>query len=51
MTVDLPATLPPGEYKVIAGLYNWQSGERLPVRGKAARADGAVQLGTIQIIK
>ncbi len=51
MTLDLPVTLPPGEYTVIAGLYDWQSGERLPAGGAAARPDGAAQLGTIRIVE
>jgi len=51
MTLDLPVTLPPGEYTVIAGLYDWKSGERLSAGGAAARPDGAAQLGTIRIVK
>ena len=51
MTLDLPVTLPPGEYTLIAGLYDWQSGERLPAGGAAARPDGAAQLGTIRIVE
>jgi|GEM_PF-1016945 len=30
-TLTLPAELPPGDYRLIAGLYNAASGERLPV--------------------
>ena len=51
MTIDLPVTLAPGEYTVIAGLYDWQTGERLPAAGTAVRPDGAVQLGTIRIME
>jgi hypothetical protein len=51
MTLDLPVTLPPGDYTLIAGLYDWQSGERLPASGAAARPDGAAQLGTIRIVE
>jgi hypothetical protein len=32
----LPPDLPAGEYRLVAGLYNWQSNERLPL------ADGSV---------
>jgi hypothetical protein len=28
---QLPPELPPGEYRLIAGLYDWQTGQRLPV--------------------
>jgi len=51
MTLDLPLTLPPGEYTLIAGLYDWQSGERLSATGASARTDGAAKLGTIQIVE
>ncbi|MFN8467719.1 MAG: DUF2079 domain-containing protein [Caldilineaceae bacterium] len=51
MILDLPVNLPPGEYTLIAGLYDWQSGERLPANGAAARPDGAAQLGTIRIVE
>jgi hypothetical protein len=30
--VPLPPDLPAGEYQVAIGLYNWRTGERLPVR-------------------
>lgn len=29
--VSLPTDIPAGEYRVVIGLYNWQTGERLPV--------------------
>jgi hypothetical protein len=28
---QLPPELPPGEYRLIAGLYDWQTGQRVPV--------------------
>ena len=28
---QLPSELPPGNYRLIAGLYDWQTGQRLPV--------------------
>jgi uncharacterized membrane protein len=49
MTINLPAKLTPGDYTLVAGLYDWQTGERLAATGAAARPDGAVQLGTIRI--
>ena len=51
MMIELPAALPPGKYTLVAGLYDWQSGERLPATGKPARPDGSAQLGTIQIVE
>jgi uncharacterized membrane protein len=51
MTIELPATLPTGEYTLVAGLYDWQSGVRLPAAGAAARPDGSAQIGTIQIVE
>jgi hypothetical protein len=38
--LPLPPFLPPGAYTLIAGLYNWQSGERL---------GDAVELGVIEV--
>jgi uncharacterized membrane protein len=49
MWIDLPADLPPGEYALVAGLYDWQTGARVTAAGASARSDGAVQLGTIRI--
>lgn len=51
MTIDLPVPLSPGEYTVIAGLYDWQTGDRLAAAGPSARPDGAAQLGTIRIME
>ena len=45
-----PAT-PPGEYPVIVGLYDPQTGERLPVSGSDANEWGnAIHLGTVQVL-
>jgi hypothetical protein len=35
-----PASLPPGRYRVIAGLYDWRTGARLPVFDANGRAAG-----------
>ena len=51
MMIDLPVALAPGDYTVLAGLYDWQTGERLPAAGTSARPDGAAQLGTIRIME
>ncbi|MCZ7567178.1 MAG: hypothetical protein M5U01_01080 [Ardenticatenaceae bacterium] len=42
----IPPDLPPGAYDLWAGLYDLQTGERLPV---AERGDGRVLLGTITV--
>jgi 4-amino-4-deoxy-L-arabinose transferase-like glycosyltransferase len=45
-----PAT-PPGAYPVVVGMYDYQTGERLPVAGSDANAWGnAVQVGTVQVL-
>jgi hypothetical protein len=49
VTLALPADLPPGDYTVAAGWYDWQTGERLPAAGEAARTDGAAALGSIRV--
>ena len=43
-------SLPPGEYTVAAGLYDWQTGERLPAAGTGAREDGAAAVGFVHIV-
>lgn len=45
LTIALPADLPPGRYEIRVGLYQRESGARLPVRGAAATAD-ALPLAT-----
>jgi 4-amino-4-deoxy-L-arabinose transferase-like glycosyltransferase len=45
-----PAT-PPGEYPVIVGMYDYQTGERLPVSGRDANAWGnGIYVGTVQVL-
>ncbi|MDQ7029130.1 MAG: hypothetical protein Q9O62_04810 [Ardenticatenia bacterium] len=44
--LDVPDDLPPGDYLLWAGLYDFSTGERLPVEG---RQDGRVFLGTVVI--
>lgn len=46
--VDLPADIPPGEYQVRMGLYNLQTGERLPVRVGDEVTDGFLLIPTIR---
>ncbi|HBY98662.1 MAG TPA: hypothetical protein DEP84_32735, partial [Chloroflexi bacterium] len=47
-TLNVPPDLPPGEYKVRAGLYTQQGG-RLPVTRNGAPAGDAVDLGIIAV--
>jgi hypothetical protein len=35
ISVDFPADIPPGEYRVLVGLYDFYSGQRLPVTDSA----------------
>jgi len=39
-TVSLPAGLAPGRYSLVAGLYDWQSGQRVPIRGPDGNVTG-----------
>jgi hypothetical protein len=48
-TLALPAGLPPGDYHVLAGLYFWQDGRRLPVQGAQAQPGDVVDLGAVQV--
>jgi hypothetical protein len=34
--IPLPADPPPGEYQIVAGLYDFQTGQRLTVPGNPA---------------
>ena len=45
----VPPEISPGIYTLIAGLYDWQSGARVPAAGTDARPDGAVTVGTIEV--
>jgi uncharacterized membrane protein len=49
VTLALPAELSPGDYTLVAGWYDWQSGARLPAAGEEARPDDAAALGSVQI--
>ncbi|MHB0878038.1 MAG: glycosyltransferase family 39 protein [Anaerolineae bacterium] len=49
-TLDLPSEVPPGTYRLAAGLYSWQTGERLSAcRAAACDGDGIVWLGELQV--
>jgi len=44
VTIPLPATLPAGNYRVILGVYNWQTGERLAAQGAQSEAGDIVTI-------
>jgi uncharacterized membrane protein len=45
VSLALPTTLPPGDYTVIAGMYDWQTGARLSVQGGDSVEIGRVKVG------
>jgi hypothetical protein len=50
--VPLPADLPPGEYAIALGMYDWGTGERLPVytrQGEAIPEAAVVLEGTVTV--
>ena len=50
-TLTVPSDLPTGEYRLLIGLYNYQTGVRLPVYAldNPSGVDGAFQLQTFSI--
>ncbi len=50
LTLTIPADLPPGNYDLIAGVYQWQSGTRLAVStGSNTLLDNRIRLAQIQV--
>lgn len=47
--ITLPADVSPGQYEVWVGLYEWASGERVPITSLTPPAPDRVHLGTIQV--
>lgn len=47
--LDLPATLPPGAYQVIVGIYDAATGARLPLTGNKATVSDALPLSEFSI--
>jgi hypothetical protein len=47
--LTLPPELPAGEYMLLVGLYNWESGARLPAAGNHVIGGDAVGLGPVMI--
>ena len=48
-TLALPADLPPGAYQLVTGVYNWQTGERLPVVGEATANGDTIVIVTLDL--
>ena len=48
-SLPLPADLAPGDYRLIAGMYNWQDGVRLPTSGEGAEPGDVVAVAAIRI--
>jgi 4-amino-4-deoxy-L-arabinose transferase-like glycosyltransferase len=46
--IDLPANLPPGEYRIVVGMYRLETLERLPVAGDTS-GENAVSLGAVTL--
>ncbi len=46
--IDLPADLPPGEYRIVVGMYRLETLERLPVAGDTS-GENAVILGKVHL--
>ncbi|MBN1963768.1 MAG: hypothetical protein JW910_03920, partial [Anaerolineae bacterium] len=51
VTVSLPPDLPPGEYRVLTGLYDVATVIRVPVVDGVGRAvpDNSIPLGTVRV--
>jgi len=45
----LPADLAPGDYRLIAGMYHWQDGARLPASGESAEPGDVVGVAVIRV--
>ncbi len=50
-TLMLPRDLPEGDYRLVTGLYNWQTGERLPATtpGGEGLADDQIAVATLVV--
>jgi hypothetical protein len=47
-TLQLPADLPPGTYRLQAGVYYWETLERLPVLENGVPVNNVVELGVVE---
>ncbi len=48
-TLTLPDDLPPGEYALLVGLYDPQTGARVPASGPGAGFDGRTQIAVVAV--
>jgi hypothetical protein len=49
-TLSLPADAPPGDYRLLTGMYDWRTGERLTVAaGHGTAADNALELAQVRV--
>lgn len=48
-TLVLPPDLPAGTYQLLVGVYNWQTGARLPVVGEATAAGDTIVIATFAL--
>jgi hypothetical protein len=49
-TLSVPADAPPGDYRLLTGMYDWRTGERLTVAaGHGTAADNALELAQVRV--
>jgi hypothetical protein len=49
-TLSLPAGAPPGDYRLLAGMYDWRTGDRLTVvASHGTAADNALELAQVRV--
>jgi hypothetical protein len=48
--IHLPAAMQPGDYYLMVGMYNWATGQRLPVRGLDEAQEFSTRLGQALVI-
>ena len=50
VSMELPTELPPGDYRLLTGMYRWPSLERLPVASDVPGAeDDVIELGKVNV--
>jgi 4-amino-4-deoxy-L-arabinose transferase-like glycosyltransferase len=49
-TLSVPADAPPGDYRLLAGMYDWHTGQRLTITaGHGTAADNALELAQVRV--
>ncbi len=48
--IDIASDAPPGEYDLLVGIYDYESGERMPVTGGPDAGQNRVRLTTIRVV-